>query len=111
MPGSERYRQLDLARRVAASPDTKATLFRRAAVEDEYLEFLSEAGILKPRGAPITNCVLAHDSGELVCAHRGKQPPEDCRQAACPYAAIMRMRLRNRLRLAYARERKRLVGR
>lgn len=99
------HQLLDDLRRTASTDRWK--LFRRAAPSDEYLIKLSEAGVLKTRGFPETSCRLI--DGEAICDNNGEPRTLDCRQAWCPYAALMRMRLIVRLRAAYARERRRLV--
>lgn len=106
---AEPYRSLDELRRVANGPQ-RYKLFVRAAVSNEYLVVLSQAGVIVARGRRETRCTLNASSGELRC-YLGHEPADDCRLRQCRYAALMRMRLLVRLREAYALERKRLVGR
>jgi len=101
----QRTAALDELRRVARQE--KARLFLRAVPTQEYLVLLSNAGVLSARMIPETECHLNASTGESHCEHTG-DPGKDCRQAWCQYAKLMRMRLLNRLGLAYALERKKL---
>lgn len=102
---AERIERLDEIRRVARRD--RARLFLRAVPTEDYLVLLSQAGELKARAVPETDCHLNAATGEAFCFQKG-DPGKDCRQSWCRYAVLMRMRLINRLGHAYALERIRL---
>lgn len=80
--------------------------FRRDKTALGYL--LDEAGIPWCR-AVVENrrCLVDYQTGEFQCEYaKGAPPKEDCRQASCPHAPLMRMRLHGRmLRAAAAKKR------
>lgn len=100
---------IDKIRRVGQTSD-KHRLFGRAVPPDWYLIALAKARVLRIYGLAETPCKIDTGTGELYCFRKGEPRHEDCRQPSCQFGELMRMRLIIRLRAAYARERRKLVG-